>query len=190
MARKDITPEKAKAMYVDEGMSIEEIARQLNVSTSTISSRLKKVGVKVVRLPHRLALDSKLIKDLYLSGRSTNQIAAMLNVSKQVVQYRLRELKVAMRINKGENNNFYKGGAMHHFPASQAVKRAIINGKLKRPSKCEDCQKERPRFSDGRSSIQAHHYDYNKYLDVTWLCILCHKDWHRNNEAIPFRKAI
>lgn len=48
---------------------------------------------------------------------------------------------------------------------------ALRDGKLVRPDTCEHCgQKE---------TLQAHHCDYSKPLDVMWLCVPCHSAWHR-----------
>lgn len=46
------------------------------------------------------------------------------------------------------------------------VRQAVKTGRLVRPETCSKCG--RP----GR--IQAHHDDYNKPLDVVWLCHPCH----------------
>lgn len=46
--------------------------------------------------------------------------------------------------------------------------RAVLSGKLKR----ENC------FCG--LSAQAHHDDYNKPLDVKWLCKLHHEEYHKN----------
>lgn len=47
-----------------------------------------------------------------------------------------------------------------------AVKKGIIN----KPNKCEACKQVKP--------LQAHHHDYTKHLEVTWLCSRCHADTH------------
>lgn len=56
------------------------------------------------------------------------------------------------------------------------VNKAIRNGELLKPQFCSKCN------SDG--NIHGHHCDYNKPLDVMWLCETCHADWHRNNTPI------
>ena len=58
--------------------------------------------------------------------------------------------------------------------ASSKVNNALKSGKLvKQP--CEVC---------GCLEVEAHHPDYNKPLDVMWLCKKCHEEWHKNNEPI------
>ena len=48
---------------------------------------------------------------------------------------------------------------------------AIRDGKLfKQP--CEVC---------GIADVQAHHCDYDKPLEVMWLCAIHHEEWHRQN---------
>lgn len=56
--------------------------------------------------------------------------------------------------------------------AKTAVSDAIRKGVLVRPDNCEEC---------GNTKPEAHHDDYNKQLDVRWLCRLCHKAWHNLN---------
>ncbi len=60
---------------------------------------------------------------------------------------------------------------------------AIASGHVVRPESCEACGRVVPQGH----YLQAHHDDYNKPLDVRFLCIPCHKKWHKNNEPIDFR---
>jgi hypothetical protein len=52
--------------------------------------------------------------------------------------------------------------------AHRAVRNAIQRGELVRPDACSDC--------GARGRIHAHHYDYLKPLEVTWLCPRCHAE--------------
>lgn len=58
--------------------------------------------------------------------------------------------------------------------ANSIVNHNIERGKLKRQP-CEVC---------GAEKADAHHDDYNKPLDVRWLCRRCHADWHSKHEPI------
>lgn len=60
--------------------------------------------------------------------------------------------------------------------AYNAVYRAISLGQLI-PQSCEVCGEDK-RGRDGRRLVQAHHEDYARRLDVTWLCSLCHGKRH------------
>jgi hypothetical protein len=53
-------------------------------------------------------------------------------------------------------------------------RRALERGDLIRPAQCEKC-------GGDQGGIEGHHCDYDKPLDVMWLCRLCHKKWHRDN---------
>lgn len=50
----------------------------------------------------------------------------------------------------------------------------VKRGKIFSPEQCERC--------NGKEKLHAHHYDYNKPLDVIWVCIPCHK-WIHENES-------
>lgn len=52
--------------------------------------------------------------------------------------------------------------------ARMKVYHALKNGKLNRKS-CEQCDNK---------NVQAHHDDYNKPLEVRWLCRLHHNEVH------------
>lgn len=54
--------------------------------------------------------------------------------------------------------------------ARKAVYYAVKVGKLKKPTCCSEC---------GRTArIYGHHEDYDKQLDVIWLCARCHQFKH------------
>jgi hypothetical protein len=44
-------------------------------------------------------------------------------------------------------------------------------GNIEVPDCCEMCEKFKP--------VEAHHYEYSKPLDVTWLCVTCHNKVHK-----------
>jgi hypothetical protein len=60
--------------------------------------------------------------------------------------------------------------------ARNLVNHAIRGGFLIKPQHCEECLLDK--------KLHGHHCDYNKPLDVMWLCTQCHADWHKNNKAI------
>lgn len=53
--------------------------------------------------------------------------------------------------------------------ARQKVYQAIKKGEMIRPNECEWCGSYR--------NIQAAHYDYDRPLEVKWLCKPCHAKW-------------
>lgn len=59
--------------------------------------------------------------------------------------------------------------------ARRILRTALQKGEVSRPTSCDECGEAPPPMKDGRSSIQAHHHDYSKPLDVKWLCVPCHR---------------
>jgi hypothetical protein len=54
------------------------------------------------------------------------------------------------------------------------VGNAVRDGRLTPLAHCEDCGHD---FTEYRR--EGHHEDYNKPLEVRWLCALCHGKRHR-----------
>jgi hypothetical protein len=54
--------------------------------------------------------------------------------------------------------------------AISMVNSAVMRGALVRPLACPQC--------GSRRKIEAHHADYDKPLDVIWLCKRCHAKLH------------
>lgn len=61
----------------------------------------------------------------------------------------------------------------HKYTAKRLVRAAIEAGKLKRQP-CEVCGK-----TNNQETIEAHHPDYAKPLEVVWLCRKHHSERHR-----------
>jgi len=56
----------------------------------------------------------------------------------------------------------------------QEVAQALRKGTLIKPSNCSDCGRD-----EYEVFIEGHHPDYDKPLDVVWLCKECHLKEHR-----------
>ena len=85
---------------------------------------------------------------------------------------------------KGENNPNWKGGISkdhYHYKKIQKERypeskcrdilyKAKSKGEITPPKFCEKC--------GNKLKLHAHHKDYSKPLDVTWLCRYCHRELH------------
>lgn len=56
-----------------------------------------------------------------------------------------------------------------HKNAYRVVEAALRAGVIEKPHNCTICN-----CPDTEKRIEAHHFDYSKPLDVTWLCSYCH----------------
>lgn len=122
---------------------------------------------------------------MYKKGLSLQQVADYYEVSRQAMWDLLRR-RTTLRSGKkyGIDNHFFRSGSRASDKSQNLLEEAIERGIVKRKVQCEKCQNT-PIFKDGRTGIQAHHCDYNKPLDVMWLCQKCHHEWHKKNRAIP-----
>lgn len=63
--------------------------------------------------------------------------------------------------------------------AHSAVAQAVSNGELVE-SPCELCGSE----------AEAHHEDYREPLNVRWLCIIHHRQWHAVNGSAQYDETV
>jgi len=56
----------------------------------------------------------------------------------------------------------------------RAVRYALKTGRLVRPQVCTVCARPPRPAKDGRCTLQSHHADYTRPLDVEWRCLDCH----------------
>lgn len=75
-----------------------------------------------------------------------------------------------------ERRKFWQDRNMVKRRAHVMTGNAMRNGKLKKPAACERCG------GTGRG-VEAHHENYYKPLEVTWLCADCHGIRHREINA-------
>lgn len=75
------------------------------------------------------------------------------------------------RANRNSRNR-YKNAAK----AQNKFNHAINSGKILRPIFCDNCPSS--------VNVQGHHDDYNKPLEVRWLCGKCHRIWHESNTPL------
>ena len=120
---------------------------------------------------------------LYEDGMSIADCAEYFGITRQAMHDILKRRGTKFRSNKrfGEENHFHRGGKTMDKRAQHMVEKAIKKGVLI-PQSCEICN-TKGAFKDGRTSVQAHHDDYNKPLEVRWLCQQCHHEWHKTNKA-------
>ena len=125
---------------------------------------------------------------LYNAGLSLADVAEHYNVTRQAMWSILKRRGVTMRPQQrtGESNHFHRGTKANDA-AQNTLEKAIQKGLVVRKTHCETCGAA-PVFKNGRTGIQAHHPDYNKPLEVMWLCQKCHHEWHKNNRAVPRRE--
>lgn len=98
--------------------------------------------------------------------------------AKNKVKMKTQKKKVRANRREQANEDVKRRRREYYGDAHKQVLKALENGGLvKRP--CEEC---------GSMNVQAHHDDYNKPLEVRWLCDICHKKWHQNNKPIYIRK--
>ena len=126
---------------------------------------------------------------LYDMGMSLGPIAKYFGVSRQAM-WELLKKRTTMRPQKrtGKDNHFYRDGGRADGHAQNLAEIAIQQGILQRSIYCEQCKSFGRTLKDGRSSIHCHHDDYNKPLDVRWLCHKCHYKWHKTHT--PKRKEV
>jgi len=54
--------------------------------------------------------------------------------------------------------------------ARRAVQAETESGRMERPARCSSCRR--------KSWVYAHHEDYDKILEIIWLCSACHRKAH------------
>lgn len=128
-------------------------------------------------------------RGMYEAGLSIQQVAEFYGVTRQAMFDILRRRGTQMRPKPSGSDNHFFRGTKASDRAQNTLEKAVQRGIVVRKTHCETCGSVPPPKRNGSSSIEAHHPDYNKPLDVMWLCQKCHHEWHKTNRAIPRREG-
>lgn len=151
-------------------LTIPQTAQRLGKTDAAIYAAIRKGKLKF-ETRYGVMLVAETEAEAYRStklGRpeSSNQHALRTDVSQAELA---RELGVSRQrvhqiVHKAAHN------------ARVLVQYAVKTNKLVKPEICERCKVKR--------QLEAHHPDYNKPLEVTWLCVPCHGLIHPHHNNV------
>ena len=112
--------------------------------------------------------------DMVRKGLPVNSVADFFGVSRQYIYKLAADNGVILPRLKSRKEH---PQTARKFLANNLVTHAIAKGILI-PEPCEICGLF-GKDAKGRSQVEAHHDDYNKPLEVRWLCREHHAYWHK-----------
>ena len=102
--------------------------------------------------------------------------ASIANRNKNIDQVRAYDRERSRLPHRIKQNSEISQKFRKDFPlkykAHTALNNAVRDGRVVKPLVCDCCSKEK--------RLHGHHHDYSKPLDVTWLCVICHKQLRRD----------
>lgn len=132
-------------------------------------------------LPKLTPNQRKEVAELYLAGNSINGLSKKFKITVKTVKGLLRVRGVELRPYIAPPRRVRKvplsPRPVHERRATKKLERALKWKWVVRPDHCSVCLKS--------CKPHGHHDDYNKPLEVRWLCSKCHYDWHTKNIPIP-----
>ncbi len=106
--------------------------------------------------------------------RNRKQISEKTRIYYHENKTTLEKTKIWRQNNKERYNKYIKKNNLKNplkVKARRMVNYHLNKGNMTRPNQCSECKKN--------CTLEAHHVDYNKPLDIIWLCRLCHAKQHR-----------
>lgn len=105
--------DEIKRLYVEEHKLIKEIAVIMHCGKTTIQSRLKAMGVETTKKRNgrgedKLSNYKEQIKQLYLEGKSSNEIGKILGKSGKTILHHLKEMGIERRPTKKINQEEFE----------------------------------------------------------------------------------
>lgn len=86
--------EQCRKMYVEEGLSCEAIAKKVGIGSSTVSRRLKKLGIKIDSNPNAAKFNLSDVVERYKNGESIQKIAKSLKSSEETISKAIKSVGI------------------------------------------------------------------------------------------------
>lgn len=158
-----------------EGVDYTTIAQECGITTQAVSRAVVNSSLdSPSQLPRVVKCGSCGTQDHSILRRNTKMSNGMYSYmctpcnTKRVRAYRQTK-RGRERVRQAVYNSIKKHP--HKQRARLQVQEAVRQGKLVKPIVCEECQIDK--------TVEAHHPDYSKPLDIKWLCRQCHAALHR-----------
>ena len=129
--------------------------------------------------PHNRMADGRLNKCKDCARRDVRK-ARIADPEKVRAYDRARSSDPARYARNRERVAQYRHEHPERYAAHSAVNNAIRGGKLEK-GPCAFCARD--------DRVEAHHHDYSKPLDVTWLCSPCHRRFHALEQMATYDPA-
>ena len=104
--------------------------------------------------------------------KDCNKQDVIINRKNKVGYYRAYD-RVRGNRKTSEDCKRYREKNPKKYKAHTKLNNAIRDGKIIKQSCCQECGSE--------YFVVGHHDDYDKPLEVRWLCQVCHCAWHAEN---------
>lgn len=102
--------------------------------------------------------------------RRDNDIGVRIQTAKKVREWRKNNIERSREYSR-EYAKRWRRNNKEKMSAVNKLNHSVFMGRIERKKHCQACGKE------GRT--EAHHHNYEKPLDVIWLCKGCHTKIHR-----------
>ncbi len=150
---KECWSKKSKKYYLEKRDTVWKESRKKN-------REKKKVWDKKYRETHKEIIKS--VWKIWYRDRNQDQIQKTREIARN---FRKTEKAKTWQIQ-------YKKREEVRILANTTLNNAVRDGKLVRPKNCSICDRE--------GKIEGHHANYDKPLEVVWVCKECHVMIHKN----------
>lgn len=139
---------------------------QINCIECRIKIKWKKCNKKrSVRGDHKSINEVERKRNLFKNKYNADEVFRKKENLRRIAHFKNRPDLKAER----EKRTYYKN--IEKSRARGRLRMAVYRGTITKPKNCSNCHCE-------VNKIEAHHTDYTKPFDVTWLCVECHKREH------------